>query len=291
MDSKFADDKITSPRIKQFTSANSRVISVCSGKGGVGKTFFTVNLGLALAKLGKKVLLFDGDLGLGNLNVVIGFIPKFTIYHVIKGHRSLRDIILHTADGIDVIPGASGFMQIADLDEKQREELLRGFSQIDNYDYILIDGGAGINMNVVSFALSSDEVILVVNPEPTSITDGYGFIKSVITNDNSKKIYMVINKIRDKSEGERVIRRMTEISEKFLSYKPEAIGMIPFDIEVENSIKKQKPILLSSPNSKTSENIITIARKILGLESTHRKKPEGILNFFKKRFGLVKPLE
>jgi flagellar biosynthesis protein FlhG len=281
------ENKVTPLQIKSLSMHTSRVISVCSGKGGVGKTFLSVNLGIALAKLGKKVLIFDADLGLGNINLLLGFIPKFTIFHVLKGHRSLRDIVFHTVYGVDVIPGASGYAGIANLDSAQRQTLVQGFSELQDYDFIILDVGAGIGFSVVSFALASDEVILVINPEPTSITDGYGFIKSIVANDKAKKISLVINKIRTSDEGHKVIKRIGEISEKFLSFKLNSLGFIPFDIDVENSIKKQKPILFLAPNSKPAENIMVIARKILGEKVNSKSLGTGVVNFFKKRFSIL----
>lgn len=266
---------------------NSKIISICSGKGGVGKTFFTVNLSIALSKLGKKVLVFDGDFGLGNINVLFGFIPKQTIYNVFKGHRSLRDILFHTSDGVDVIPGASGYSQIADLNESERENLFKGFSDLPSYDYILVDTGAGINSNIISLCLASDEVLVVINPEPASITDAYGIIKTIHVNDSQKKIKLIINKIHSEVEGAKVVKRIQEISEKFLRFKPEVLGFISYEQEVEKSIKKQKPILIYSPFSKVSENIIKISKILIG-DKTESNPSNNLVSFFKKRLGILK---
>ncbi len=266
---------------------NNRTISICSGKGGVGKTFFTVNLSIALAKQGKKVLVFDGDFGLGNINVLFGFVPKQTIYNVFKGHRSLRDILFHTSEGVDVIPGASGYSQIANLVDEERQNLFKGFSELPNYDYILVDVGAGINQNSISLCLSSDEVIVVVNPEPASITDAYGTIKTIRASDTSKKIKLVINKIHSEAEGYKVVKRIQDISEKFLSFKPDLLGFINYDIEVEKSIKKQKPILIFSPFSKPSENITRLSKILTGEKLIETQNNNGLLDFFKKRFKVL----
>lgn len=260
----------------------NKVIAIASGKGGVGKTVFTVNLGIALAKAGKKVLIIDGDLGLGNVNVLFGFIPKFNLYHVMKGHRSIRDIVFHTPEGVDIIPGSNGYPQFANLDEKSRDQLLLSFSKLDNYDYILIDTGAGIGPNVISFTLYASEVILVIAPDPSSVTDSYGLIKSLVALDKKKKISFIVNRIRTEQEGNKVVRRITEISNKFLGTKPLNVGFMFLDDEIEKSVRKQKPFLLAAPNSKAAENLYQITGTIANISMEPYQTQPKMLAYFRK---------
>jgi flagellar biosynthesis protein FlhG len=263
---------------------SSRIIAITSGKGGVGKTTFSVNFAISLAREGKKVLVLDGDLGLANINVILGIIPKFTLYHVIKGNKTLREIILQTPDGIDIIPGANGYSQLADLDGLSRDELIKNFSELDEYDFIIIDTGAGINSNVMSLVLAADEGYIVTTPEPTSITDSYGLIKSITQRNKDFPLSVVINKARDDIEGKKVARRVIEISFKFLSVRPNELGIIYKDDDVEKSILVQKPFMVNSPRSRATECMQKICRTVLQngepTESTDQSKLGGYIRKF-----------
>jgi flagellar biosynthesis protein FlhG len=259
-----------------------KIIAITSGKGGVGKTVFAVNLGISLAKAGKKVLIIDGDLGLGNVNVLLGFIPKFNLYHVMKGHRSIRDVVFHAPEGVDVIAGTNGYTQFSNIDDKSREQLINGFSQLDKYDYVLIDTGAGIGANVINFSLYADEVLVVITPDPTSITDAFGLIKSLITIDKTKKINFVVNKIRTELEGKKVVKRITEISQKFLGIKPTSIGFLYQDDEIDKSVRKQKPFLFTAPKSKAAENLNQITGIIANIPVDPNQTQPKMMVYFKK---------
>jgi flagellar biosynthesis protein FlhG len=263
---------------------NAMIYAITSGKGGVGKTTFAVNFAITLAKEGQRVLVLDGDLGLANINVILGIIPKFTLYHVIKGNKTLRDIILQTPEGIDIIPGANGYSQLADLDSISRDHLIRNFSELDNYDYIIIDTGAGINSNVISLVLSADEAIVVTTPEPTSITDSYGLIKSITQRNRNFPINVVINKARDDIEGKKVARRVIEISNKFLSIRPKELGIIYKDEEVEKSILAQKPFMVNSPKSRASECMLKMTRSILESNQQDQGKDSNKLGGYFRKF-------
>ncbi len=276
------ENKSSSKKESEGNGYTNKVIAIASGKGGVGKTVFTVNLGISLAKAGKKVLIIDGDLGLGNVNVLLGFLPKFNLYHVMKGHRSIRDIVFHTPEGVDVIPGANGYTQFANLDDKSRDQLIRSFSELDGYDYILIDTGAGIGANVIGFTLYANEVILIIAPDPSSVTDAYGLIKSLITLDKNKKISFIVNKIRSEQEGNKVVKRITEISYKFLGIKPANVGFIFQDEEIERSVRKQKPFLLAAPKSKAAENLYQITGTIANMPVDPYQTQPKMMAYFRK---------
>jgi flagellar biosynthesis protein FlhG len=281
------ESPFTRPPVQPVRKGNTRIIAISSGKGGVGKSTLTVNLAISLSKEGKRVLVLDGDLGLANVNVILGIIPKFTLYHVIKGHKTLQDIILHTTEGIDLIPGASGYTQLADLDTVSRDNLIKSFSELENYDFIFIDTGAGINSNVINLVLASDEVIVITTPEPTSITDSYGLIKSLTHRNRNYKIGVLINKAKDDLEGRKVAKRVIEISDKFLGVRPKEIGILYKDEEVEKSIQAQKPFVITAPRSRAAECVQRITQKIINENTTTENGSSDenkLSNYFKKFF-------
>lgn len=282
---KLREDIPITKTVPKRTSA--RIIAITSGKGGVGKTTFAVNLAISLAKEKQRVLVLDGDLGLANINVVLGIIPKFTLYHVIRGNKNLREIILQTPEGIDIVPGANGYAQLADLDSLSRESLIRDFSELEDYDFIIIDTGAGISVNVISLVLAADEGIIVTTPEPTSITDSYGLIKSITQRNKDFPLSVVINKAKDELEGKKVAKRVIDISQKFLNVQPNELGIIYKDEEVEKSILAQKPFMVVNPRSKASECMMKICNTIL--HSGESEKPEesiGLGGYLRKFFNL-----
>lgn len=262
----------------------TRVITVTSGKGGVGKTTISINLALAVAKSGKKVLLFDADLGLANINVLLGVIPKYNLYHVIKGHKTLQEIILHTPEGIDIIAGASGYSSLADLDEKERDRLIAGFEEIHGYDYVFIDTSAGIGANVVDFTHPADEIIVVTTPEPTSITDAYGIIKSIVMVVPDKNIKLLVNRANSSIEGRKVAERVINISNQFLNVRVENGGFIYADDGVLRSIRNQKPFYISYPNGKAASCINMVAAKLFK-EEGFITPSTGLGGYFKKIFS------
>lgn len=261
----------------------TRIYSVSSGKGGVGKSTLTVNLALSLSKEGKRVLIMDGDLGLANINVILGIIPKHTLYHVIRGNKTLKEIILETPEGLNIIPGASGYTQLADLDVSSREKLLKSFAELEDYDYIFIDTGAGINSVVVNLILASDEVMIITTPEPTSITDSYGLIKSITGKNKNFKLNILINKAKDEMEGRKVAKRVIDISNKFLNVSPREFGIVYRDEDVERSIFSQKPFLINAPKSKAAECIQRITKTIIE-DSEGPTDEEKRLSGYLKRF-------
>jgi flagellar biosynthesis protein FlhG len=204
---------------KNDVPSSTRTIVITSGKGGVGKTSLSVSLAIALAEDGKSVTLVDADLGLANINVILGIIPKYNLYHVIKGKKRLKDIIIEVPEGIKIIAGASGFHQLANLEQKQRDEFIEAMNELASDDYLIIDTGAGISQNVLSFVLAADEVIVVTTPEPTAITDAYGIIKAIASQTTEKNIKLIVNKAQSVSEGKRVAQRVINIAGQFLNIK------------------------------------------------------------------------
>lgn len=253
-------NKVMNMNAKPENSA--RVLAVTSGKGGVGKTNFTINLGIALSKLGKRVSIIDADLGLGNIDVVLGLIPKFTLANVIRNELSILDTIVKGPTGINIISGGSGIMDLIDLSRDEIENLISNFYLLNQCsDYILIDTGAGINSSVVSFIEASDEVILVVTPEPTSITDAYALIKNIKR--DKKSVKLVLNRIESTKEGHEVFEKINSATKKFLNFQVEKLGFIYEDIAVRKSVKEQKPFILKFPNSVASKGIESVAYNLM----------------------------
>ncbi|PKL19418.1 MAG: ATP-binding protein [Spirochaetae bacterium HGW-Spirochaetae-5] len=265
------------------TSA-TRTIVITSGKGGVGKTSLSVSLAIAIAQDGKSVTLLDADLGLANINVILGIIPKYNLYHVIKGKKKLKDIIIEVPEGIKIIAGASGFQQLANLDVKQRDEFIHSIAELANDDFLIVDTGAGISQNVLSFVMAADEVIVVTTPEPTAITDAYGIIKAIASQSNEKHIKLIVNRAQSVAEGKRVAQRVINIAGQFLNIKVEELGFVYEDLYVPKSVRNQKPFIVSYPNSKASGCVKVIADRINNKE-IELNKGTGITSFIKNLLG------
>ncbi len=261
----------------------TRTIAITSGKGGVGKTSVAVSLSIALARGGSTVTLLDADLGLANINVILGIIPKYNLYHVIKGQKKLKDIVIEVPEGIKIIAGASGFHQLANLDPKQRNEFIGAVAELDSDDFMVVDTGAGVSQNVLSFVMAADEIIVVTTPEPTAITDAYGIIKSIAAQSPDKVIKIIVNRVQSVAEGNRVAQRVINIAGQFLNIKVENLGFIFDDVYVPKSVRNQKPFIVSYPKSKAASCITIIADRISNRD-TGGVKGSGLASFFKNLF-------
>lgn len=240
---------------------DARVITVTSGKGGVGKTNFTINLGIALSRY-NEVTIIDADLGLSNIDVVLGLIPKYTLANLIKNDVSIKDITLKGPNGVNIISGGSGVVDLIDLSKNEINRLIDSFLLLNKTsDYILIDTGAGLNNSVLSFIEAADEMILIVTPEPTSITDAYAVIKNIPK--SNKSIKLVINRVETSSEGYEVFNKINSATKKFLNVELENLGFIYEDPMVKKSVKEQKPFLLNYPNSIASKGIDLLAYNLI----------------------------
>jgi len=265
-------------------ASSTRTIVITSGKGGVGKTSLSVSLAIAIAQDGKSVTLLDADLGLANINVILGIIPKYNLYHVIKGKKKLKEIIIEVPEGIKIIAGASGFQQLANLDVKQRDEFINSISELANDDFLIVDTGAGISQNVLSFVMAADEVIVVTTPEPTAITDAYGIIKAIASQSNEKHIKLIVNRAQSVAEGKRVAQRVINIAGQFLNIKVEELGFVYEDLYVPKSVRNQKPFIVSYPGCKASGCVKVIADRINN-KQIETEKGSGIASFIKNLLG------
>ncbi|WP_018250129.1 MinD/ParA family protein [Orenia marismortui] len=260
------------------------IYTITSGKGGVGKSNFTANLSLALKKQGKEVVIFDADLGMANLDVILGVTPRYNLEHVIQGRKSIEEIMVQGPEGLSLIPGGSGIQELANLSQYQINNLINAFIKIgEKFDIILIDTGAGLAHNVVNFILGADEVIVISTPEPTSITDAYGVIKVISNQDKNVKVKLVVNQSENEREGERIAKRLIKTANNFLNLDIELLGVLPKDNAVVKSVMARSPFLLEFPRSKIARSINNTASKLI--DTKVAKKSQGIRGLFNKLLG------
>lgn len=263
----------------------SRVITVTSGKGGVGKSTLTVNLAIQLSRLGKKVIILDADFGLANIEVMLGIRPEYNLADLMFRGKDLKEIIIQGPEGIGFISGGSGIQELSRLTREQVVYLVQKLYELDELaDIILVDTGAGISDSVLEFVSASNEVLLVATPEPTSITDAYALLKTLNRRSGFSKedtvIKMVANRIKTKEEGDALYEKLGLVVDKFLSLKMEFTGAIPDDPNCGKAVMQQKPVTLADPGSGATKAIKFIAEKIAALEGGSDKK--GIAQLFSR---------
>lgn len=257
----------------------ARVICISSGKGGVGKTHTTVNLGLALARLGKKVLLLDADLGLANINIMLGFQPTANLHDVLTGKAELEEVIVSHPSGFDVIPATSGVTEVTNLSEEERLSLLSSFDSIaHDYDYMIVDTAAGIGSNVLYFNVAAEQRLIIIDQEPTSITDAYALIKVLSTDWGVKEFNVVVNKTPQGTDGRATFAKLAAASGKFLPVRLSFLGAIAVDESVSDSIVQQTPTLDLYPSTKVSRDITRLAKQLADGEGI--RSPKGGMQFF-----------
>ncbi len=265
----------------ESVSTKTRIIAVASGKGGVGKTNISANLAITYAKLGKKVVILDADLGLANVNVILGIIPKYNLYHVIRKQKTMKEIIYETEYGIRMIAGASGFSRIANLTEDERQIFISSFQTLSDADILIVDTSAGVSESVLSFLEAADDVIIVTTPEPTAITDAYGIIKVMSTEieRSDLSIKLIVNRTQSVTEGKKVATRVINIAGQFLNQKIDYLGCVYDDTAVQNCVRKQKPFSIYEPKSKAS---ICLERLVHRLENIEYRDGKGLNSFIRK---------
>lgn len=257
-----------------------RIIAVTSGKGGVGKTSFTINLAISLARAGHRVVVFDADLGLANAEIMMGISPDLTLYDCIRGQAGIKDILTPGPAGVRLVSGGSGFMEMANLNQDTLQQLLDSMQILDGEaDFILVDTGAGISKIVLGFVAAVHEIILVITPEPTSITDGYSLAKIVSEFKLPVNVNIVINRASDFDEAQQIFSRFDHVCTKFLGLSINYLGYIKEDRSVSKSIIAQVPLMSYNNSSAAAKNIEEITAKIVAGNIENNSQHTGVKEF------------
>ncbi len=246
-------------------SNSVKVISVTSGKGGVGKTNVVVNLAYALSLSGKKVLILDADMGLGNIDVMLGLTPEYNLNHLINGEKNLSEVITSGPGGIKIMPAGSGIQELSELTANQKLNLLAELDRIDSsIDIVLIDTAAGISGNVMYFNTAAQDIIVVASPEPTSMTDAYALMKILHTKYGESRFRLLVNMVKDSGEGRDVFRKLSAAADKFLNISIDYIGHIIQDNSVRLSVLSQRSVVDLYPGSDAGKCYSSLARTVSG---------------------------
>lgn len=255
--------KIIDENSKETEKKNIKIYSVLSGKGGVGKTNFSVNLGIKFTQKGKRVLIIDADVGMTNANIVLGIPIRTNLFDLIKGNKTVGEIITKSPYGVDLISGGSELLEMEKLNFEKQKWVLENLRHLENYDIIIIDNGAGMTKQTISFSLLSDEIILITTPEPTALTDAYRVIKVISNNNIKDKVKVIINQVDSKSTGDDTFNKLLMTVNTFLDISIENTGYIYSDIRVNKAIMEQNPFVIKYPNSLASESIENICSKLI----------------------------
>ena len=267
---------------KDNSKKKAKIITITSGKGGVGKSNFVVNMGITLHKKGKKVLIFDADIGMGNDDVLMGALPRYNVFDLLKG-KDVNEVVVQGPYGINLLPGGSGINYIENLEEKERLAFIEKLTSLDEYDYIFIDTGAGINKNVLAFIACSEETIVITTPEPTSLTDAYSLIKATDHFKLTDTANVIVNRAFSIKDGEETYNKLKRAVDKFLTIKINYLGSISEDRKLVEGVRAQVPFTILHPKCDASKSIERISNKLIGNSSVENMGAEGL---FKKLFSL-----
>ena len=272
-------------RQNQVTVQKARVITVTSGKGGVGKSNTTVNLAVELRRQGKSVIIFDADFGLANVEVMFGALPKYNLSDLIYRGKNIREIITEGPEGIGFISGGSGIVGLSNLSRDQIAFLIHNLTYLDNMaDVIIIDTGAGISDSVLEFAMASPEILVITTPEPSSLTDSYSLLKALYRNPSfdreNTQIRVLANKVNSVEDGDAVYAKLSSVVNKFLDGSLDYAGMIPADTAIDKAIRQQKPVTISYPTAKSSQAYKVLAENLLNGTHEQIEMKRGITQLF-----------
>ncbi len=261
------------------TADNARVIAITSGKGGVGKTNLSVNLAIALKEAGHRVLLIDADLGMANVDVVLGSLSRTHLLNLLEEGVELEDVLVHGPYGVDYISGGSGIEKAAVFSFEERQRLMHKLTNCGHMaDIIIVDTGAGLGKNVMDFILAADEVLLVTTPEPTALTDAYAVMKAYSMYASTPSLKLVVNRVYNEAESREVVAKLQQTSERFLHLPLECMGYIFEDQDVMKAVRNQKPFMISNPSGTASRCIKGLASSLLyGSRMTVKKGWRGFL--------------
>ena len=267
---------------KDNSKKKAKIITITSGKGGVGKSNFVVNMGITLHKKGKKVLILDADIGMGNDDVLMGVLPRYNVFDLLEG-KDINEVVVEGPYGINLLPGGSGINYIENLEEKERLAFIEKLTSLDEYDYIFIDTGAGINKNVLAFIACSEETIVITTPEPTSLTDAYSLIKATDHFKLTDTANVIVNRAFSIKDGEETYNKLKRAVDKFLTIKINYLGSISEDRKLVEGVRAQVPFTILYPKCDASRSIERISNKLIGDASVENMGAEGL---FKKLFSL-----
>lgn len=267
----------------------TKLITVTSGKGGVGKSNFSLNFGLGLNQLGHKTVLFDVDLGLANLDVLMGITPKKNLFHLLEPNTTVWDIIEQGPGGLEFIAGGSGFTQIMQLDVDKLDRLFTQLNPLQGYaETIIFDTGAGFSNESIRFMLSSDEVILVTTPEPPAITDAYAVIKLLHSRNPAITIRLVINRVTSDREGKMTADKLAMVAKRFLNMDLHSLGYVSDDPQVSKAVKQQRPFLLTYPQAQASKSIRNLVGRYLESSTMTDVSTNGLKGFLAKLKNFIR---
>ena len=278
-----SNKEVLSPQreLSLVSSRNTRVISVTSGKGGVGKSSVVANLATSLGQKGNRVLLLDGDFGLANLDILFDYNAKKNVFDLLHNHCEIGDVISRVAENVDIVPAGSGMLNFSSLTINEKSRLIELMEEVESsYDVLLIDTGAGINDDVTWLNSSANEIIVVVTPEPTSIADAYALIKILSQKHKIKNFKMLVNQAKTEGEAMRVYQHITSVSDKFLSVAIDYLGHVLMDELVPQAIRMRKPIVSAFPRSNAAKNFSVLADTLV--RKKERSVPNGNVQFFWK---------
>ena len=248
-------------RHPEKTGARSFVFT--SGKGGVGKTNLAANIAIAIARMGRRVAIFDADLGLANLDVLFRVKPKYTLRHLIHGRKTIKDIIIEGPEGVSLIPGGTGVRELANLTPDERARCVESFKGLDDrYDTLIVDTSAGISPNVLSFLFGADEIVIVTTPEPTALTDAYAVAKIVSMERAEPRIRLLVNMASSQEDASVTAQKIQIVAANFLNLKIDYLGSVPLDDEVPASVRAQVPLMIRRPDSPAARAMCLLARKL-----------------------------
>ncbi|HHU62260.1 MAG TPA: MinD/ParA family protein [Natronincola sp.] len=264
----------------------SRIIAVTSGKGGVGKTNIAVNLSLGLCQQGYRVALIDVDMGLANADIILGIAPKYNLGHVFRGERLLKDIIVEGPLGIKLIAGGSGVTDLANLTGWRLDVFIKSLEELNKeFDFIILDTGAGIHRNVLSFVLATHEILVVTTPEPTAVTDVYGLLKVLHQHKPEAKVRLVVNMVKNPNEAEMVAEKLNAVLKEFVQWEIDYAGYILYESQISKAVSDQQPVILAFPSSMASRSFKRLANTISGENA--QSESTGIKVFFSKVYEFL----
>jgi flagellar biosynthesis protein FlhG len=267
----------------------TRIITVTSGKGGVGKSNFTLNFALSLQSLGYKVLVFDADIGLANIDVLMGVSSTYSLYHLLKKDKTIWEIIQKGSNDLEFIAGGSGFNDLLRLSEEELDYFAEQVMQLNGYvDFIIFDTGAGLSKETLKFILAAEEAIVVTTPEPTSITDAYAIIKMVNSMGHDVSFKLVINRVTDSKEGKQTADKISLVAKQFLNIHIPTLGFVDDDPVVSKAVKRQIPFSIAFPYSTATKSIKTLTDNYIKGYRVIETPSTGVKSFLNKMLKLLK---